>query len=227
MVSRVACNVSWWRHKGQWCGAVRFSLICAWTNGWTNHRHVGHLRRHRAHYVVTVMCSGSEVCMKFVTADLISICPRPVPIIQMGLRLITPGHRYHGRYTCTRPICNHRKSTGTNWSEYILIGWRHKIFTMHTISIQLWTNTPNMYLLILRHCQILWDIPGFPECIWIYLPRYTLQKKHISMVICYFRIHVLFLGLYVSTKINHGGKTRFCFEISYDEKHNWYLITWG
>ena len=23
-------------HKGQWCGALMFSLICAWTNGWVN-----------------------------------------------------------------------------------------------------------------------------------------------------------------------------------------------
>ena len=25
-------------HKGQWCGALMFSLICAWTNGWINNR---------------------------------------------------------------------------------------------------------------------------------------------------------------------------------------------
>ena len=24
------------RHKGQWCGALMFSLICAWINGWVN-----------------------------------------------------------------------------------------------------------------------------------------------------------------------------------------------
>ena len=37
-------------HKGQWSGALVFSLICAWTNNWANN-----LRRHRAHYDVTVM----------------------------------------------------------------------------------------------------------------------------------------------------------------------------
>ena len=31
------------------------SLICAWTNGWVNNREAGELRRHRAHYYVTVM----------------------------------------------------------------------------------------------------------------------------------------------------------------------------
>ena len=38
-------------HKGQWRGALMFSLICAWINGWVNNREAGH----RAHYDVTVM----------------------------------------------------------------------------------------------------------------------------------------------------------------------------
>ena len=42
-------------HKGQWHGAVMFSLISAWINGWVNNRKAGDLRRHRAYYDVTVM----------------------------------------------------------------------------------------------------------------------------------------------------------------------------
>ena len=42
-------------HKGQLCRALIFSLICAWTNVWVNNRDAGDLRRHRAHYDVTVM----------------------------------------------------------------------------------------------------------------------------------------------------------------------------
>ena len=77
-VIRIIC-ISWWRHqmatfyalltfvsgnhrlpvssphKGQWRGAVMFSLICAWTNSWANNKDVGDLRRHRAHYDVIVM----------------------------------------------------------------------------------------------------------------------------------------------------------------------------
>ena len=41
--------------KGQWHGALMFSLICAWINIWVNNREAGYLRRHRAHYDVTVM----------------------------------------------------------------------------------------------------------------------------------------------------------------------------
>ena len=70
--------LSWWRHqmkifsgllslcegkppvnggfpyKGKWGGALMFSLICAWTNGWANNRDACDLRRHRVHYDVTV-----------------------------------------------------------------------------------------------------------------------------------------------------------------------------
>ena len=70
-------TISWWRHQmetcsallalcvgnspiigefpsqSQWRGALMFSLICAWINGWVNNRKAGDLRR--AHYDVTVM----------------------------------------------------------------------------------------------------------------------------------------------------------------------------
>ena len=43
-------------HKGQWCGALMFSLICVWITDWVNNREAGDLRRYRAHHDVTVMC---------------------------------------------------------------------------------------------------------------------------------------------------------------------------
>ena len=42
-------------HKGQWRGALMFSLICTWINDWVNNREAADLRRHRAHYDVIVM----------------------------------------------------------------------------------------------------------------------------------------------------------------------------
>ena len=41
--------------KGQWRGALMFSLICAWINAWVNNRETGDLRRHWADYDVSVM----------------------------------------------------------------------------------------------------------------------------------------------------------------------------
>ena len=56
-------------HNGQWRGALMFSLICAWINGWGNNREAGDLRRHCPHYDVIVMqnltvwkCKHSLLC---------------------------------------------------------------------------------------------------------------------------------------------------------------------
>ena len=48
-------------HKGQWCGALMFYLIGAWTHVWVNNRDAGDLRRHCAHYDVTVMICEKAV----------------------------------------------------------------------------------------------------------------------------------------------------------------------
>ena len=42
-------------HKGQWRGALMFTLICVRINGWVNNRKSGDLRRYRCHYDVIVM----------------------------------------------------------------------------------------------------------------------------------------------------------------------------
>ena len=47
-------------HKGQWRGALMFSLICVGLKGWINNREAGDLRRYRVHYDVTVMRLGKE-----------------------------------------------------------------------------------------------------------------------------------------------------------------------
>ena len=52
-------------HKGQWRGALMFSLICAWINGWVNNHEAGDLRRHCAHYDFTVMvCKNTSQLTK-------------------------------------------------------------------------------------------------------------------------------------------------------------------
>ena len=52
-------------HKGQWRGALIFSLICARINGWVNNREAGDLRRHRAHYnVIVIQGFTACVCVK-------------------------------------------------------------------------------------------------------------------------------------------------------------------
>ena len=42
-------------HKGQWRRALVFSLICYWIHGWVNNGEAGDLRRHCAHWGITVI----------------------------------------------------------------------------------------------------------------------------------------------------------------------------
>ena len=42
-------------HKGQWRGALMFSLISAWMIDWVNNREAGDVRQHRGHYDVIVV----------------------------------------------------------------------------------------------------------------------------------------------------------------------------
>ena len=52
-------------HKGQWRGALMFSLIYAWTSGWENHWDAVDLRCYRAHYDAIVMrCDTDSITVK-------------------------------------------------------------------------------------------------------------------------------------------------------------------
>ena len=57
-------GLRWIPHtKGQWRGALMFSLIYAWTNAWVNNREAGDLRRYRVHFDVTVMRHFQTYCV--------------------------------------------------------------------------------------------------------------------------------------------------------------------
>ena len=61
-------------HKGQWRGALMFSLICVWINGWGNNREYGDLRRYCAHYDVIVMkCRHNKYVLICASAGQYSI----------------------------------------------------------------------------------------------------------------------------------------------------------
>ena len=59
--------------KGQWRGALIFSFISVWINGWENNGEAGDLTRYRVHYDVIVMLkfdkhrdrSAEEMPVKF------------------------------------------------------------------------------------------------------------------------------------------------------------------
>ena len=59
-------------HKGQWRGALMFSLICAWINRWVNNRETGDLRRHHVHYDVIIMAQ-CQPCVYLLGCSIIHI----------------------------------------------------------------------------------------------------------------------------------------------------------
>ena len=88
-------------HKGQWRGALTFSLICAWINSWVNNREAGDLRRHHAHYDVTVLylsVHSHDVCIRVSDMPATSTCR---PAISHYLRQCWP--RSMSPYGVTRP----------------------------------------------------------------------------------------------------------------------------
>ena len=67
-------------YKGQWRGALMFSLIYAWMNDWVNNREAGDLRRQHGHYDVIVMAclpGCSAVWLSLCLFLSLSVCPSP------------------------------------------------------------------------------------------------------------------------------------------------------
>ena len=92
-----------WR---QWRGALMFSLICVWINGWVNNREAGDLRRHRGHYDVNVMSQQSAA------AGLLPYCHDfMVPYEAMNLAHNVVIKWKHFRVTC--PLWG--ETTGHRW----------------------------------------------------------------------------------------------------------------
>ena len=64
-------------HKGQWRGALMFSLIYVWINDWVNNREAGDLRRYRTHYDVIEICP--EMLAMPMKARTVTILIRALP----------------------------------------------------------------------------------------------------------------------------------------------------
>ena len=86
-------------HKGQWRGALMFSLICARINRWTNNRKAGDLRRCRSHCDVIVMyiCWRSGTIKHRSTANTISYTRSQLTI----------SHQWH--YNERNGVSSHRR----------------------------------------------------------------------------------------------------------------------
>ena len=80
-------------HKGQWRGALMFSLIYAWINDWVNNREAGDLRLQHGHYDVIVMNAEKSFCHDVIMkcsqdcASRFGVCYGKFPMIMFSTGL--------------------------------------------------------------------------------------------------------------------------------------------
>ena len=72
-------------HKGQWRGALMFSLICAWINGWANNREACDLARHCANYGAIAMNRDADIYDAFSLKISVDSTPR-ILLSRIGTR---------------------------------------------------------------------------------------------------------------------------------------------
>ena len=134
--------------KGQWCGALMFSLICARINDWVSNREAGDLRCHRSRYDVIVMLHrGEPGVQRALDAWLgsVQILTVPYPVgarwwaTWYGLTLIPAWISNYMNYKMwdeiTYPFPNFNGATVEVW-EWISYFIPH--FTGHVITYPYW-----------------------------------------------------------------------------------------
>ena len=128
--------------KGKWRWALMFSLICTWTNGWTNHWDTVDLRHHRAHYDTTVIIT--DISLQFSNVlSLFFYFDRADNICQYGGRDLVKlkVHTYpvntlfDARRTGNKYIHKHMWPAITTWSAGLdsSTWWRHQMETFSAL----------------------------------------------------------------------------------------------
>ena len=138
-------------HKGQWRGALMFSLICAWTDGWVNNGYVGDLRRHCAHCDVSVMeClfTPLQMCMTWLGSR--SPGPQPTSPPSSGPSAWR-NMRVRSRARPSNTLSSCRSWTGTRRKQVTSSGSLYLLFQVT------WKWAQPMMLHVINFSLIVWD----------------------------------------------------------------------
>ena len=98
-------------HKGQWRGALIFSLICARINGLVNNREAGDLQHYSAHYDVIVMLiltvmATSPTLETYSAADIFTYISWREDFYRNLINFTTGFHMFM-RWFFTKKVTNH------------------------------------------------------------------------------------------------------------------------
>ena len=105
-------------HKGQWCRALMFSLICPWINCWVNNCEAGDLRRHHAHYDVIVMnfiksLTCRKIARKFSLDGDTFVTNFPLPMVSWSFTHSSKNFRTQ----VTGKLSAHIQGLTTSWKK--------------------------------------------------------------------------------------------------------------
>ena len=103
-------------HKGQWRGALMFSLICVWINDWVNNRETGDLGRQCGHYDVIVMTTLPHCLTRAMT-----IHPHPTTA-DLTYTKLTPQLFLHKLSHSSQPCA---PSSNTHTLTHTHLCWNH------------------------------------------------------------------------------------------------------
>ena len=104
-------------HKGQWRGALMFSLICARINRWVYNGEAGDWRRHLAHYDVTIMIwyqSSYSTSTQVFGYRFISIGPSVTKFCEIWMKFSI--HKYSWKCRMKKGHCffSHQRSNAVS-----------------------------------------------------------------------------------------------------------------
>ena len=156
-------------YKGQWRGALMFSLICVWINDWENNREAWDLRRYCAHYDVIVMdglyTADIFLFFIFLSAPLIVYCP-----LNLHYTWLLDTTENHLQRLMLMDICLRKR----------------KVFEAHSIELNMsgsWSSLFSVSLFI--KVITMFDLPIYIIIVillwYFYLTKYIYQ--HVSYVI--------------------------------------------
>ena len=176
-------------HKGQWRGALMFSLLRAWINAWVNTREAVDLRRHHTHYDVNVMIKITRLFHSFLAQPQRQTLPAVRAVqadCQWPVNLKSGGNSHWSREHTMHLIKQSQKSDATRlglcrdyWSLIMMTCLGTRLPPLKTYAdtreLQLW-----QFFVTRRHQRMLERQPP--------LPPVTANKfaswQHFSVCIC-------------------------------------------
>ena len=176
-------------HKGQGCGALMFSLICAWINGWVNNGEAGDLRHQSARYDTTVM--GDTVSWRHISSLNFKV------LSASRYLLIKPAKPLSKKVSANKIWYHINRKPDWFWiNEYLNWEWAHLLLKLTPFdNYQTWNSrvqSVTLYYIYIYIClltyigvmtgEIKWDVM-FPATMCLSRELYVVKHLNKGMIL--------------------------------------------